>query len=313
MDEASFKYVFGPVLSRRLGRSLGVDVVPFKTCTYDCVYCQLGRTTQHTTERKSYVPREDVLDEIRRTLASGAPIDYITIAGSGEPTLYAGLGSLISGIKAMTAIPVAVLTNGARLGDIHIQDDLLQADVVVPSFDAGDAASFERVNRPCGGITFESMLEGLVAFRRRYRGQLWLEVFVVHGMTDTDEEIRKIASHLSAIRPDRVQVNTLARPAPGAQLLPASREDLDRFAKMLGFNAEVVAQDFVAPHDFHGTIGPEDVLGVIKRHPCSLQDIADGLGIDVDEASAHVCALLERNAIREEIQDGLAFYLARNE
>ena len=148
--------VFGPVPSRRLGRSLGVDVVPFKTCTYDCIYCQLGRTTCKTVERKAWVPLEDVLDEVKEKLSTRP--DYITLSGSGEPTLFSPLGDLIVGIKSMTGIPVALLTNGSLLWQADVREAIRDVDLLIPSLDAGDEAMFRRVNRPHGGLSFEQML-----------------------------------------------------------------------------------------------------------------------------------------------------------
>ena len=175
-------YVFGPVPSRRLGRSLGVDLVPHKTCSYDCIYCQLGATTCKTTERKEWVPLDDVLEQLKAKLST-AP-DYITLSGSGEPTLYSRAEELIDRIKAMTDVPVAVLTNGSLLWQEEVRRQFMKADLVIPSLDAGDEGMFRLVNRPHEDVTFERMLAGLVDFRREFRGAYWLEVFVLgrpHG------------------------------------------------------------------------------------------------------------------------------------
>ena len=312
MTDAAFKYVFGPVLSRRLGRSLGVDVVPFKTCTYNCIYCQLGETTNHTLDIRSYVPLENVLDEIRRKLEAGVAADYITIAGSGEPTLYAELGRLIAGIKGMTSIPVAVLTNGGLLWKREVQDALLAADVVIPSLDAGNADSFAEVNRPRAEITFEKMVEGLVAFRRRYTGQLWLEVFLLHGVTDSEAAIAELARSVERICPDRVQLNTVARPAPGAAgkpCLPVSREDMEQIGSRLGFNAEVIAHYETTRHAATASGQPEDLWAMIQRHPCSIEDFTVGLGLSEDDARRHIQRLLEQGAIHAEVHNGVTFYL----
>jgi len=312
MDNSGFTYVFGPVVSRRLGRSLGVDVVPFKTCTYDCTYCQLGATTDHTIRRDKYVPLDAVLEEIRRKLASGAAAEYITIAGSGEPTLYSELKALIAGIKAMTGVPVAVITNGALLWMPDVRDDLLAADLVVPSLDVGTAGTFAQVNRPCGGIDFEQMIEGLAAFREAYRGQIWLEVFLLRGITDTPDEVERISRIVERIRPDKVQLNTVARPAPGGGVEPVPRDVMDRIAERLGPIAEVVAHYDLTPHAAQVSIRPEDVLDVIRRHPCNLADIAEGLGIPREEAERHVAVLEEKGLIAVDLRDGTPFYLAQD-
>ncbi len=183
------RYIFGPVPSRRLGRSLGVDLVPFKTCTYDCIYCQLGRTPCTTTERKEWVPLDGVLEDLRQKLSTRP--DYITLSGSGEPTLYSRLDELIDRIKTMTDVPVAVLTNGALFADKELRRQLMEADLVVPSLDAGDEAMFQMVNRPHQDISFEHMLQGLIDFRREYQGKYWLEGVRHRGLHGHSQRTRK--------------------------------------------------------------------------------------------------------------------------
>ena len=172
-----FKHVFGPVPSRRLGRSLGVDLVPLKVCSYDCIYCQLGRTTCKTVGRKEWVSMDAVLDELKRKLACRP--DYITLSGSGEPTLHSRLGEIIEHIQAMTKVPVAVLTNGSWLWQRGVREALTLADVVMPSLDAGDELLFQAVNRPHPEITFEKLVSGLEQFRREFSGQYWPEVLLL--------------------------------------------------------------------------------------------------------------------------------------
>ncbi|MHC4124943.1 MAG: radical SAM protein [Planctomycetota bacterium] len=188
----SNSYVFGPVPSRRLGLSLGVDIVPFKSCTLNCIYCQLGRGAATTVERKEYVPIEAVLDELKERLAKGLQADFITISGSGEPTLNVRLGELIEKIKEITDIPVAVLTNGALFYQADVRSDCAKADVVLPSLDAGDEAVFEQINRPDENISFEKLVSGLIEFRKEFGGQIWLEVFLLEGVNTTTEQIKKI-------------------------------------------------------------------------------------------------------------------------
>ena len=182
MSTRTSRHVYGPVPSRRLGRSLGVDLVPFKTCSYDCIYCQLGRTTNKTTERKEYVPVDDVLEELAEKLRSEPGPDYVGLAGSGEPTLHARIGDLIAGIKRLTSVPVAVLTNGSMLWRSDVRAGIAEADLVMPSLDAGTPRRFERVNRPHRDISFEKMVDGLVTFCAVFRGKVWLEVFVLAGI-----------------------------------------------------------------------------------------------------------------------------------
>ncbi len=205
-------HIYGPVPSRRLGRSLGIDLVPYKACSYDCVYCQLGRTTCHTSRRRSYVDPAEVLTELKGRLSRGPAPDYISLAGSGEPTLCRGLEELISGIKALTRIPVAVITNGSLLSRLPVAEALLSADLVVPSLDAGDEKTFRLINRPCRGIGFGEMARGLVEFGQSFRGRLDLEVFLVAGLNDSADQVKRIARLAERIAPRRVQLNTVARP-----------------------------------------------------------------------------------------------------
>lgn len=315
METNDYHYVFGPVVSRRLGRSLGVDVVPFKTCTYDCIYCQLGRTTQHTSERGDFVPMEEVVAELARKLAGGVEADYITVAGSGEPTLYTRLGELIHAIKSLTSIPVAVLTNGSLLWNTAVQEALLEADLVVPSLDAATPGSCKAVNRPCSGVPFEKMIAGLAAFRERFHGQYWIEILLLRDVAEKQHEIDCLAEIVGRIRPDRVQLHTVARPSPAGDAQPVPRADLERIARYLGPHIEVVmpAETPDIPQEAEGaTIGESDVLNLIRRHPCTLPDIAAGLRAGPQAVERHLAALRARHAIGEEIRDGETFYLALN-
>ncbi|NIA15138.1 MAG: radical SAM protein [Nitrospiraceae bacterium] len=313
MSDHKFKYVFGPALSRRLGRSLGVDLLPFKTCTYDCTYCQLGPTTHCTAERREYVPLEDVLTEVRLRLASGVAADCISLVGSGEPTLYAPIGELIDGIKSMTDIPLVVITNGSLLWDPDVRDGLARADLVIPSLDAGDEGQFRLVNRPAPSLRFDTVIDGLVAFRDEFLGEIWLEVFLLGGLTAEDPAMDRLAAHIGRIRPDKVQLNTVARPAPGSGVTPVPRDVLEACAARLGPNAEVIARYDTAAAASGASVTAADVLGVIRRHPCNADDLAQGLGIHRNEVLKHVGALLEDGALEVDDRDGAAYYMAKND
>ena len=224
IDNKKRKYIFGPVPSRRLGRSLGVDLVPFKTCSYDCIYCQLGRTTNKTIQRKEWVPIDIVIDQLKKKLDSKP--DYITLSGSGEPTLFSRLEDLISRIKDITDIPVAVLTNGSLLWLPEVRNALKSADMVVPSLDAGSSQIFQYVNRPHSNITFSKMLDGLVKFCDEYNGKYWLEVFLLAGVTTPEMEINRLKTCINSIRPDKVQVNTVTRPPAEGFAEPVPQKQL---------------------------------------------------------------------------------------
>ena len=231
--------MFGPVKSRRLGRSLGIDVLPPTTCTYDCIYCQAGLTTTKTTRRESYAPPSDVADEVCRILNKGTDVDYVTFSGTGEPTLYSEIGTLIRLLKARTDKPVAVITNGSLLWRPDVQEDLMEADLVMPSLDAGDQKMFARINRPPRDISFEKMVDGIATFRKRFAGELRLEVLLLAGITDTDDEVKKIAGHVARIRPDIVQLNTAVRPAAEKSARAIPRKRLEELASIFGPNTDI--------------------------------------------------------------------------
>jgi wyosine [tRNA(Phe)-imidazoG37] synthetase (radical SAM superfamily) len=305
------KYLYGPVPSRRLGRSLGVDIVPFKLCSLDCVYCQLGKTTEKTLHRGDFIPVEAVLAELKEKLAAGLEADFITIGGSGEPTLHSRLGALIDGIKKITRFPVAILTNGTMLYKPDVRADCAKADVVLPSLDAGDEQTYQRINRPHSGLSIEKLISGLCAFREESPGQIWLEVFLIEGFNTDNEQIAKIKEAIDRIRPDKVQLNTAVRPTaePGIKALDA--EKLQTIAEQLGENCEVIADFSSVRHGGNIEGKAEDVLSMLKRRPCSLSDISSALGISRDEALKYITHFQQQGVIDSRQKDGVVFFSKR--
>lgn len=314
MTEKELKYVYGPVPSRRLGLSLGVDIVPFKNCTLDCVYCQLGRTTTLTVQRQAFVPIEPVVADVAAALRDRPTPDFITISGSGEPTLHSQLGELIDGLRSVTHLPIAVITNGTLLWVPGVRADCAKADVVLPSLDAGDAETFRRVNRPHPDITFEKLLSGLRAFREEYEGQMWLEVFIVKGVTDSREAVQAIASVVAEVKPNRVQLNTAVRPTAEAALEPVSAERMAELAALFHPPAEVVA-DFRRPQaEVRESASAEVIVEMLSRRPATVEDLAAGLGLHANEVVKLVDELRKAGAIAEEVRSGRRYYLpARKE
>ncbi|MGB7629602.1 MAG: radical SAM protein [Candidatus Deferrimicrobium sp.] len=312
MSTSGFRCVYGPVPSRRLGRSLGIDLVPFKTCTYDCVYCQLGRTTNKTLERKRYIAVEEVLAELERKLAGKDIPDYISLAGSGEPTLNSGIGDLIGKIKGLTDIPVAVLTNGSLLWMGEVQDALMAADLVLPSLDAGDEHLFRYVNRPHRDISFERMVDGLAAFTRRFPGEVRLEVLLLAGVTGMPSEAMKIAAFARRIGASRVQLTTASRPPAEDFAVPLS---IDQMGALKGFFPGPV--DIIGANEGEGAHVPGfaqvrdvDILALLGRRPCTSSDVASGLGIHVTEALKHLDALIKTGRVTTVLLGGRTFYAA---
>jgi wyosine [tRNA(Phe)-imidazoG37] synthetase (radical SAM superfamily) len=285
MSKRDYRYVYGPVPSRRLGRSLGIDLMPFKTCTFDCVYCQLGRTTNKTVERREYAASEDILAEVKEKLSAGASPDYITIAGSGEPALNSAIGGIIKGIKRLTYVPVVVLTNGSLLWKQEVQDDLMMSDIVIPSLDAGDEDMFFYINRPHPDIFFEHLVDGIASFAERFRGEVWLEVMLLSGITGLPNEAKKIAALAKHIAPSRIQLNTVSRPPAEDYAFPLSDSQMSVIREMFPENAEIICNKNQDGHDYPDVSKAEDrdILLMISRRPCTARDIAEGLRVNIIE------------------------------
>jgi wyosine [tRNA(Phe)-imidazoG37] synthetase (radical SAM superfamily) len=304
------KYLFGPVASRRLGRSLGVDIVPFKVCTLDCVYCQLGRTSKKSIRRRDYVPVAEVLAELRARLDDGVQADFVTISGSGEPTLNSRLGEIIEGMKKITDIPVALLTNGTLLYRRDVRADCAKADVVLPSLDAADEETFKRVNRPHKDISIERLISGLCAFRKEFAGQIWLEVFLVEGTNTSPEQIARIKEAVGRIGPDRIQLNTAMRPTAEADVKKLDSGRLQAIAKEFGEKCGIVAGDLPGPAAKHMEAKGEQLLSVLKRRPCSVDDVCSGLGMARNEALKYIRRLQQQGVVESERRDGIIFFKA---
>ncbi len=287
------KYVFGPVSSKRLGQSLGVDLLPPKSCTWNCIYCQLGRTKRYTTVRQEFFPKEEVLEEIVEALDSGVPIDWITLVGSGETTLYKGIGWLVHEIRQRTDIPVAVITNGSLLHLAEVRQELLEADAVLPSLNAGSADLYEKIDRPAPGFDFLSHIRGLMQFRKEYKGKIWVEVMLIAGLNDTEEALEDLADVLSGIEPDMVHLVVPSRPAPESFV---AVPDDDRVRQA------VFVLSKVAPltHPVKGTMnlrGVPDFLEAVSaiavRHPIQERELEQALQDCFPDDPARVRELME--------------------
>jgi wyosine [tRNA(Phe)-imidazoG37] synthetase (radical SAM superfamily) len=269
------KYVFGPVPSRRLGRSLGVDTIPLKTCNWNCVYCQLGRTKPLSNERRDYFPPHDILAEVKQVLVSHSKqdIDWVTFVGSGEPLLHASMGYMIRQVKSMTDLPVAVITNGSLLYLPEVRQELVAADAVLPSLDAGTANLYRKINRPYPEITFERLVDGLIAFRDEYQGKLWVEVMLVRGVNDAPQALYDVARLMHRIQPDAVHINLPTRPPAETWVQPPSDESLMEALAILGKIAEVV-HPAEGSFDLSGYDNPIDaIISIITRHPMRQEEL----------------------------------------
>lgn len=294
------KIIYGPVPSRRLGISLGVDIIPFKICSYDCIYCQLGRTTDQTLERRSYVTISSLINQLKEVLELNEDIDYITFSGSGEPTLNQDIGEMIRKVKELTHISVAVLTNGSLLWDERVRKDLSNADLVVPSLDAVSEEVFHRVNRPVSDLSIEKVLRGLESFTQDFKGKIYLEVMLVKGINDSKEEITKINQFLRCLRVDKVELNTVVRPPgePGARAL--NNQELVRIKSL--FDPEIKVElipDFrkESSRPYHRDL-EKAIVELLRRRPARREEMASSLGVHLNEIVKSLQVLEGKKIIR---------------
>lgn len=254
------KYIYGPVKSRRLGNSLGVSVVGYKICSYDCVYCQLKATTVKTMKRKRYIPQKEILDEIREFLKSRQKnavlnekklwpvdkssltqdIDCITFSGSGEPTLNSDIGELIKAVKKITSIPVVLITNSSTLVKARVRKEIQDADIVIPSLDAVTQDIFEKIDQPLKGILIKDIIDGLIRFRKEYKGKLWLEIMLVKGLNDSYEYLLRIKEIVDQIKPDKIHLNSPVRPPAQGWVKPVSPATLKKAREIFGTLCEII-------------------------------------------------------------------------
>ena len=303
------KYIYGPVPSRRLGRSLGIDLVPKKTCSYNCIYCQIGRTTHQTVERAEYVPANSILQDVKKALLEwGAAVDYIACSGSGEPTLNLAIGEVIQGIKELTSVPVAVITNSSLLHQEKVREAILQADVVMPSLDAATPSVFQTVNRPHPSLDIAQIIQGLADFRREYEGQIWLEILLCRGVNDEKEEIEALQQAIRTITPDKVQLNTVVRPAVedyASILLP---ERMEKIRTALGEHVEIIAEFEGHNKMIFSEDIAEKVIRLIQRRPETLDGLAAALGLHDLELTKILEKLTKEGKIKYRVFNQQLYY-----
>ena len=307
----NYNHLFGPVPSRRLGISLGVDLVPMKTCTLNCIYCECGNTSLLTLKRKEYVSFESVKRELTHYFANHILPDYITFSGSGEPTLNSKLGDVIHFLRDLAPdIPVAVLTNGTLFSQKQVRTDVKDASVVIPSLDAATETIFRKINRPPLHLRLDTTIDGLIRFRKEYTGKIWLEIFIVPGMNDTDQELTALKHAIEKIKPDQVQLNTLDRPGTVSTLRPATREELKRVLDSFQMeNAAIIAD----PPDHKGLFTyrkdtESAILGTIARRPCTSRDLSEILGLKIHDVDKYLASLVADKKIQAVKQKRGFFY-----
>lgn len=301
-------HVYGPVPSRRLGYSLGVDILPFKTCSLDCIYCQLGSSPRKTVRRKRWFSAAEILPQVRAAVESGRRIDIITFSGSGEPTLNSLIGPLIRGIKDFTDIPVAVLTNGTLLGRKSVREALKAADLVIPSLDAATQELFERVNRPHPSLRISDIIEGLKTFRRSFPGRIWLEIMLIKGINDTPAHLKLLRDLIEDIDPEKVQLNTVVRPPAESYARSLPKAEMERIRAYFGDRAETIAS---FDRENQGIPDPnleDDIEAMIRRRPVTLDDLSRALGRHGNELIKYLNDLIQKGIIRSVAFEGRTYY-----
>lgn len=305
-----YTYLFGPVPSRRLGRSLGVDLIPFKTCTMNCTYCQLGETTCAVSERGEYVPMEGVLTELSRWLERDGRADHITLAGSGEPTLHRHFGDVFRWVRDRTDIASVLLTNGTLLHIPDVRAEAALADKVKVTLSAWDEASFQQIHRPAQGVTFDLLVKGERAFREAYSGELSVEVFIVDGVNSEVSTVRKIAEVVDSINPNRIDINTAVRPAAVAGVSASPEEHLHVLAELFGEKATVTAS-FQKQGLQSVEISEEALLGLIKRHPATCAQLGGAFNLPEAEMYTMLEAMVLAGLLREDASGTETYYFQR--
>ncbi len=304
-------YVFGPVPSRRLGLSLGIDLIPFKTCTFDCLYCQVGKTTCKTVTPKAFAPVREVVDELKKKLATHSP-DVITLAGSGEPTLHVDIDRVIKAVKQMTGKRIAVLTNGSLFWKDEIRHRVLGADIIVPTLTSAYEPTFRTIHRPHPELDLSKIMEGLKKLRKDYKGLLYLEVVLLAGLNDTEKEIEGLRALIEQIEPERIQLNTVVRPPADSSAIALDIKKMQEVMEIFGEKCEIMAESPVTVEKEGRSSLVFSLLEMVKRRPLKTDDIATALGLPIEQAADLVKGLLLKGQIYKREHSGDIYYLSRN-
>lgn len=309
-----YKHLFGPVTSRRLGVSLGIDLVPYKYCPLNCVYCEVQSTTHLQTKREEFFPTQDILDELDSFMRERPHLDYITFSGAGEPTLNSSIKDIISHVKEQyPEYKLALLTNGVLLNDDAVLAEILPCDLILPSLDAATQKVYEMINRPKAGLKVEELISGLVKLRERYQGQIWLEVFIIPGINDMEEELLPLREAIARIKPDIVQLNSLDRPGAEEWVEAATARDLKKVKDFMAI-ALSTPIEIIAKIKYQGGMDSLDaevvsfIQATISRRPSTAEDLAEMLNIHINEIMKILRELAHEGKLQAERMARGVFY-----
>jgi len=296
------------VPSRRLGLSLGVDLIPAKTCTYDCLYCQVGRTTRKTVEISPFAPVHRVLGELKKRLEIFTP-DAITLSGSGEPTLHSEIDQVIGSIKGITDVTVAILTNGSLFWRDDVRHRVAKADIIMPTLTTAYEETFRTIHRSHPDLNLERVIKGLVLLRQMYKGHLFLEVFLLAGINDNEKELEGLRKVIEEISPDKIQLNTVVRPPSDQRALSLDMKRLEEIRKLFGERAEIIVETPLRRNRGKQDALAETILEMARRRPLRAVDIANVCDISLGDAEAMVRELKVKRALRQQEHSGEVYYL----
>ena len=309
------KYLYGPVPSRRLGLSLGIDLIPYKICSFNCIYCECGATTDLSIERKEFKPVDEIIKELDEYLQQDPELDYITFSGSGEPTLYLHIGKIIDFLKDnYPQYNTALLTNSSLLSNKEMRKEINKLDLIVPSLDSVFEDNFQKINRPHADIKLEDIIDGLIELRKEFDGQIFLEVFIVPGINDNEKEFQRLKEIVEKINPDKVQLNTLDRPGTEDWVEPASEEQLKKAVDIIGKKAEIIGR--YSPKKKTKVMShavKKRIIETIRVRPCTVRDLSEILDLHVNEVNKYLRELDREYDIKMKEQDRGRFYFLSKE
>ncbi len=309
IENKKYKHLFGPIRSRRLGVSLGIELVPEKICSIDCVYCEVGATKQFSVSPKAYVDANAVVKELTHYLKHNEKPNYVTITASGEPTLNANIHKIIAQIKENFSISICVITNGTLLCNKKIRQALMEADLVLPSLDAATEGVFKKINRPHKKLNFKAYVEGLIAFCNEFEGIIWLEVFILPGYNNHRNELLALKEMIQKIQPDMVQLNTLDRPGTLSEIRGATQEELQQIVELWQLkNVEIIAKAHSGKQQPSAMNLKSAIRESIVRRPCTVTDLSLMLGVGENKIKIHLKELETQEKLEKVKQERGVFY-----